>query len=121
MTQATFIRFGSPEIERVSKDIGADIVEGNPEQGSWLYSNDTQTGTRFGIWECSAGKFNASYKSITEFCHILEGEAHITNLADGSIQTVKAGDSFVMEAGFEAQWHVPVHIKKCFAISDLIK
>lgn len=121
MTLAAFIRFGSPEVERVSKDLGENIVEGNPEQGSWLYSDDTQTGSRFGIWECSAGKYNASYAGISEFCHILEGEAHITDLADGTTHTVKAGDSFVMEAGFEAQWHVPVHVKKCFAISDLIK
>lgn len=121
MAQAAFIRFGSPEVERVKKDISADIVEGNPEHGSWLYSNDTQTGSRFGIWECSAGKFKAKMDGITEFCHILEGEAHITNFADGVTHTVKAGDSFVMEEGFEAEWHVPTHIKKCFAISDLAK
>ncbi len=121
MTDAAFIHFGSPEVERVSKDLGANIVEGSPEQGSWLYSNDFKTGARFGLWQCSAVRFNASYAGITEFCHILEGEAHIKNLADGTTHTVTAGDSFVMEEGFEAEWHVPVHIKKCFAISDLIK
>lgn len=121
MSKAAFIHFGSPEIDRVRKDVSADIVEGNPEQGVWLYSDDTKTGSRFGVWECSAGKFTASYRGITEFCHILEGQAHITNLADQTTHTVTTGDSFVMQEGFEAQWHVPVYIKKCFAISDVIE
>lgn len=119
MATASFIQFGSPEVERVGKELGAEVVEGKPQQGVWLYSDDTQTGSRFGVWECAAGKFNASYAGITEFCHILEGEAHITNRSDGTVNTVKAGDSFVIEAGFEAQWHVPVYIKKSFAISDV--
>jgi len=119
MANASFIQFGSPEVARVEKDPGADLVEGNPVQGVWLYSDDTKTGSRFGVWECAAGKFNASYAGITEFCHILKGEAHVTNRADGTINTVKAGDSFVIESGFEAQWHVPTYIKKSFAISDV--
>jgi uncharacterized cupin superfamily protein len=121
VASSSFIRFGSPEVDRVKKDISADIVEGNPEHGSWLYSDDVQTGSRFGVWESSAGKFKAKMDGITEFCHILEGEAHITNLSDGQTHTVKAGDSFVMEEGFTCEWHVPNHIKKCFAISNLVK
>lgn len=114
-----FIRFGSPEVERVAKDISADTVEGNPEQGAWLYSAHSPTGSRAGIWECAAGKFRAKMEGMTEFCHILEGEAHITNLADGTVNTVRAGDSFVMEEGFDTEWHVPNYIKKCFVLNDL--
>ena len=117
----TFIRFGDPITDRIEKDVTNDIVEGTPHQGVWLYSNDTQTGSRFGEWECHAGKFRAKMDGLTEFCHILEGEAHITNLADGTVHTVRAGDSFVMEEGFDTEWHVPKYIKKCFAISDLVK
>lgn len=121
MSTSSFIRFGTPEVDRAIKDDAHNIVEGSPEQGSWLYSNDTQTGSRFGFWECSEGKFLARMDGFTEFCHILEGEAHVTNLADGTVHTVRAGDTFVMEAGFETEWHVPKYIKKCFAISDLLK
>lgn len=118
VTKAAFIHFGCPEVERVSKDLGDSIVEGQPEQGAWLYCNDLKTGSRFGLWECTAGTFKASYDGFSEFCHVLEGEAHIRNLADDTVHTVKAGDSFVMQEGFEAEWHVPDYIKKCFAISD---
>lgn len=119
MSQPAFIHFGKPEIERAIKDDSANIVEGSPEQGSWLYSDDAKTSSKFGFWDCTAGKFRAKMDGYTEFCHILAGEAHITNLADGSVRTVKAGDSFVMEAGLDTQWHVPNYIKKCFAISAL--
>lgn len=119
MSKPAFIHFGKPEVDRVLKDDAANIVEGNPQQGSWLYSDDTQTDSKFGFWECTAGKFRAKMDGHTEFCHILEGEAHITNLENGDVHTVKAGDSFVMEEGFDTEWHVPNYIKKCFAISKL--
>ena len=117
---AKFIRFGAPEVDRVAKDISADTIEGNPEQGVWIYSNDMKTGSRSGIWECAAGKFTAKMDGHTEFCHVLEGEAHITNLSDGNVHTVRAGDSFVMEEGFDTQWHVPKYIRKSFVLIDLV-
>jgi uncharacterized cupin superfamily protein len=57
---------------------------------------------------------------ITEFCYIIEGEAEITNLADTSKRTVRAGDAFVMESGLETEWYIPIYIKKYFAISVVI-
>ncbi|MEL6597226.1 MAG: cupin domain-containing protein [Pseudomonadota bacterium] len=116
---ARFILFGAPEVPRTIKQDTANKISGKAEQGVWLYSNDEQTATKFGIWECNAGKFKATMDGYTEFCHILEGEAEITNLADRSSRIVRAGDSFVMEAGLETEWHVPIYIKKCFAISSL--
>jgi uncharacterized cupin superfamily protein len=117
---AKFILFGAPEVPRTIKDDSANLISGKAEQGVWLYSEDAQTSTKFGIWECSAGRFNAKMDGHTEFCHILEGEAEITNLADRSKRIVRAGDSFVMEAGLEMEWHVPIYIKKCFTISSVV-
>ncbi len=115
----SFIRFGSPQVERVAKDISGSVVEGDPQQGVWLYSNDIQSGARFGIWESAAGRFRAKMTGLTEFCHILEGEAHVTDLSSGEVHSITVGDSFVMEAGFDGEWYVPKYVKKCFAISDL--
>lgn len=119
MTAPAFIRFGSPEVDRVIKDDAANIVEGTPQQSSWLYSNHTETGSRSGFWECTAGKFRATMNGFTEFCHIIEGEAHVTDLATGAVHTVKAGDVFVMQAGLETEWDVPRFIRKSFTLSDL--
>mgnify|MGYP001073989763 CR=1 FL=1 len=119
-SDAKLIHFGQTEVEAVVKDDQVNIVEGNPVQKVWLFSNDQQTGSRHGMWDCTAGKFKVKMNGYTEFCHILEGEAEITNLADGSVTSVKAGDSFVMESGYDTQWHVPTYIKKSFVISDLV-
>ncbi|GAA6208486.1 hypothetical protein NBRC116601_17790 [Cognatishimia sp. WU-CL00825] len=117
--QPSFILFGAPEVPRVVKNDEVNLIAGKAEQGVWLYSDDTQSGSKFGIWESNAGRFRATMEGITEFCHILEGEAEVTNLADRSTRIIRAGDSFVMEAGLRTEWHVPIYIKKCFAISKV--
>ena len=115
-----FILFGSPEIPHVDKDVDpASVVEGNPAQKSWLYSNEETAGARFGVWDCQAGKFRAKMDGIVEFCCIIEGSADITNLADGSTRTVSAGDAFLMQEGLDLEWHVPNYIKKYFSIVDV--
>ena len=113
------VHFSNHDVSRVEKDITGKVIQGNPTQGSWLHCDIKEAGARFGQWECQAGTFRAKMDGIVEFCHILEGEAHITNLADGSVQNVCAGDSFVMEAGFDGEWMVPIYIKKSFVICDV--
>lgn len=119
MSTPDFVLFGAPEVERVIKQDPQNIVEGTPEQSSWLYSNDVPTGSRSGFWECTAGKFRAKMDGYTEFCHIIEGEAHVTDLGTGMVYTVRAGDVFVMQAGLETEWHVPAFIRKSFTLCEL--
>lgn len=114
-----FVLFGKPAVEPSVKDDSANILSGNPTQKVWLYANDSATGSKFGVWDCQAGKFKAKMDGIAEFCSIIEGEATITNMADGSQRTVRAGDAFVMEPGLETEWIVPVYVKKHFAISNV--
>lgn len=119
MSTPTFILFTESTVTRAVKDTRDGTLEGEAEQGVWLISEDPQTGSKYGMWDCTAGRFRAKMDGYTEFCHILEGEAEITNLDDGSTRTVRPGDSFVMTAGLELEWHVPVYIKKVFTISAL--
>ncbi len=117
---ARFIHFHKPEIEGVKKQLDpAAVVEGNPAQTSWLYSDIASTGTRSGQWDCQAGTFLAEYTSIMEFCHILEGAAEVTNLDTGTTHRVTAGDAFVMEPGLRTRWHVPTYVRKHFVITDV--
>lgn len=114
-----FILFGKPAVEPTVKDDAINIVAGFPTQNVWLYKNDPANGSKFGVWDCQAGTFKAKMDGIIEFCSILEGEAEITNMADGSRRIVRAGDAFVMESGLETEWTVPTYIKKYFAISSI--
>ena len=115
----TFTLFSEEQIDRVVKEDDANRLSGEAEQGVWLYMNEAQTGSKFGEWDCTAGRFRAKMDGYTEFCHILEGEAEITNLADGVTRTVRPGDSFIMTAGLELEWNVPNYVRKCFVISAL--
>jgi len=120
MTDPTFILFGNPSVEKTDTTPNANITSGDPKMGAWVYGNDAKTGSRCGFWECTAGDQRVKMDGYMEFCHILEGEAEITLLKDGSKRTVRAGDSFMMEAGLEMDWHVPTYIRKCFVISDVV-
>lgn len=120
MTAPRFITFHKPEVDGVAKQPdAAAVVDGNPAQTSWLYSDIASTGTRSGQWDCQAGTFLADYTTIMEFCQILEGEAEVTNLDTGDVHKVAAGDAFVMEPGLRTQWHVPKYVRKHFVITDV--
>ena len=119
-TAPAFILFGQPEVEKVTKPTTERLVSGEAREGVWLYCDDAQTGSKFGQWDCTEGRFRVTMEGYTEFCHLLEGEAEITVLASGETRTVKAGDSFVMQAGLEMEWHVPRYISKSFVVSSLV-
>lgn len=110
-----FFKFKDQNPVAVKKDIKDDILEGNPEQYSWLMYNGHQESIRSGTWDSTAGTFTAIMDDIVEFCHIIEGGATIkTN--DGNSYDVQAGDTFVMSAGLETEWTVGEYIKKHFVV-----
>lgn len=113
------INFSQNDVPKVVNTNRDDVVSGEVERNAWVHCVDPKTSSRFGYWDCSAGVFTADYDKITEFCHVLEGEAHVKDLATGESFTVKAGDSFVLEAGLKTQWTVPKYIRKSFVISDV--
>ena len=114
-----FILFGNPEVAPVDKvQDPTTVLSGNPAQKSWLYVDEQKARARYGIWDSQAGHFQATMSGIVEFCTIIEGSTEITNLDDGTTQTVKSGDAFVMQEGLRTEWHVPKYVKKYFVISD---
>ncbi len=120
MTKPNFTHFGQNDVSATPNTNRDDVVSGDVARNTWVHCVDLQTSSRFGFWDCSAGVFTASYDGISEFCHILEGEAHIKITDTGDVFTVKAGDSFVMEAGLQTEWTIPTYIRKCFAITDVV-
>ena len=66
-----------------------------------------------GIWECQPGKWRVVF-SESEFCHWLAGVVEVTG-DDGSVRTYRAGDAFVMPAGFTGIWDVQEPSKKYYA------
>lgn len=99
---------GTPPPER--------LVSGNPASRTWnLYA--APDGKFFsGIWESTPGAWRIEYTEH-EFCHILDGVSRIT--AEGGVpMTVKAGDAFVIPAGFRGVWEVVERTRKHYAIYE---
>ncbi len=69
-----------------------------------------------GIWNSTNGKWRVRY-SEHEFCVILEGRLKIESAA-GERHELRAGDVFVVPAGFEGSWEVCEPCKKWYAIFE---
>jgi len=92
------------------------IAAGNPEQGIWNVFSSKDEKFNAGIWDSQAGKWQVSY-SEDEYCVILEGESIIHD-KDGNTKTVKAGDHFMVPAGFSGHWEVPSYCKKIYVVYE---
>ena len=69
-----------------------------------------------GIWTSTAGKWRVRYTEH-EFCVIIEGRMRIES-ASGERHELRAGDAFIVPAGFEGTWEVVEPSKKWYAIFE---
>jgi uncharacterized cupin superfamily protein len=53
-----------------------------------------------------------------EFMFLLEGEASIKNNRTGIVETVMAGEGFVIPKGYDCQWQQHGYLRKFFVISE---
>jgi uncharacterized protein len=106
---------GAPEITR-SKPPQDRLLGGSPEHVARNYFSDS-TGRFFaGVWESTPGRWRVRY-SENEFCHITQGRVVIEDEI-GRRWEFKAGDSFVIGAGFSGTWHVLEPLKKLYVIYE---
>jgi hypothetical protein len=118
MAAVQLVRFGAdpPPVETGKP---GSVVSGDPVTHLQNYFSDT-TGQFFsGVWESSAGKWSVSYTE-NEFCGILSGRVILTS-ADGTAQEFKAGDAFVIPAGFAGTWETLEPVRKWYAIFEARK
>jgi len=100
-----------PEVT-VSSPAADRLLAGTPQQTARNYFSDS-TGQLFaGVWESTPGKWRVRYTE-NEFCHITRGSVHIED-EGGCGRTFKAGDSFVVPAGFSGVWQVLEPMSKLY-------
>jgi uncharacterized cupin superfamily protein len=92
------------------------IISGNPRQNIWNVYSSSDAKFHSGIWDAQAGRWRINYTE-DEYCMILEGESIIAD-EHGNERIVKAGDQFVIPAGFKGTWTVPVYCKKIYVIYE---
>ena len=69
-----------------------------------------------GHWTSTAGKWRVRYTEH-ELCVLTEGRVRIESVG-GERNEFKAGDAFVVPAGFEGIWEVMEPCKKWYAVFD---
>jgi uncharacterized protein len=120
MTEAfapAIVDFASAPAETTVVKPPADrLLKGDPEQTARNYFSDS-TGRFFaGVWESTPGRWRVRYTE-NEFCHLTRGRVRIEDGA-GRHWTFKAGDSFVIPAGFSGTWEVQEPTAKLYVIYE---
>jgi uncharacterized cupin superfamily protein len=69
-----------------------------------------------GMWSSTAGKWRVRYTEH-EFCVLIEGRVRLESVS-GERHDLRAGDAFVVPAGFEGTWEVCEPCKKWYAIFE---
>ena len=120
MTEAlapTLVDFATAPAETtVAKPPADRVLAGSPEHTARNYFSDS--GGRFfaGVWESTPGRWRVRYTE-NEFCHITRGRIRIAD-ASGQQWTFKAGDSFVIPAGFVGTWETIEPTSKLYVIYE---
>lgn len=91
-------------------------LEGNPQQTLCTQYTDPKGEFFIGLWSSEVGKWKVQYTE-EEFCCMLTGISIITD-ETGAALTVKAGDEFVIPAGFVGTWEMLEPTTKRFVIYE---
>jgi len=111
----TIIRFDTATPETHSSPIDRPL-EGKPQATTRNFFESPDKHFFAGVWESTVGKWSVNY-SEHEFVHMLAGEAILTD-EQGHAERVRAGDSFVVPAGFKGSWESLGEVRKLYAIYE---
>lgn len=100
----------------VSRPPADRLLAGTPEQTARNFFSDS-TGQFFaGTWDSTPGRWRVRYTE-NEFCHITRGAMELDD-GRGHRWQFKAGDSFVVPAGFSGTWQVTEAMSKLYVIFE---
>jgi uncharacterized protein len=92
------------------------LLQGNPRQTVWMHYTNASGTFMAGLWHSERGRWRILYTE-EEYCQVLEGVSVITDQA-GVAVTVRAGEEFVIPAGFSGTWEVVEPTRKRFVIYE---
>ena len=93
-----------------------DVIAGAPELTIRNLYTDPSGAFSTGIWESTPGKWPVDYTE-DEFCLLLAGTVELID-ARGRSARFKAGDAFVIAAGFKGTWETVDPVKKLYAVYE---
>ncbi len=111
---------GQPEGFGQSPDeLTADMfVSEMPTQHSYSYFEDDELGLYIGVWDTTDMVEAPGPYNCDEFMVLLEGAAEIKNNKTGNVETILAGESFVIPQGYDCQWQQQGYLRKFYVIAE---
>jgi uncharacterized cupin superfamily protein len=118
-TVIVFDRDGDPEtgLQEWEPIDPATLASGNPRQRGHIYFSTAGERLTAGVWDCTPFSEKRGPYSVDEFMILLEGSLDIEN-EDGTLQTFRAGEGFVIPKGAVLQWRQGEYLRKFWMIHD---
>lgn len=92
------------------------ILKGDPEQTLYNHYNSPCGQMSAGVWESEAGQWKVNFTEH-EYCEIVQGVSVLRD-DDGNAKTLRAGDRFVIPAGFSGTWEVLEACRKIYVVFE---
>ncbi len=89
-----------------------------PVQHTHSYFEDEELGLYVGVWDTTSMTETAGPYACEEFMWLLRGEVGIRNNNTGAVETVRAGEAFVIPMGYDCQWQQNGYLRKFFVIYE---
>jgi len=105
-----------PTTSRRLADMPDRVVEGDPHHTSRVVFENETGDMMAGVWTSTPGKWHA-FADKDEFCYIVSGHCNLIS-EDGTVQTFKTGDSFLIPNGFKGYWEIIETTMKHFVIRN---
>lgn len=92
------------------------ILKGDPQQTVYNHYNSPCAQFSAGVWEGEPGQWQVNYTEH-EYCEIVHGVSVLRD-ESGQARTLRAGDRFVIPAGFKGTWEVLETCRKIYVIFE---
>jgi uncharacterized cupin superfamily protein len=100
-----------PTIRAIPFDPATPVTLSGLSGATNIYK-DPSGALKAGVWASEPKRVAINYES-DEFCVLLEGEVTLTD-ADGHATHHRAGESFLIPAGFKGTWENKVPVRKYY-------
>ena len=104
---------GTHETRRL-RELPDRVLQGDPCHETTVFFNDAAGEMVSGTWTSTPGTWRA-FTGRDEFCYIVDGHVRLIG-DDGTVQSFKTGDAFLIPNGFRGCWEVVETTTKHFVV-----
>ena len=116
MNESQIIDFREPGAPEDAPIDAARRLDGDPHATVDNRYSDPSRRFHCGTWASTRGRWRVSYTEH-EFCYLLEGHVRLVG-DDGSRREFRAGDAFVIPAGYTGTWETIEPARKHYVIYE---